>query len=65
MAKDYFQELLDMANYYSTPCEPEVIDVWYEYEGEDNDGNVETSTRNIYNCENCIETNCEYWEKYN
>ena len=41
-------------------CEPQVIGVHQEYEGEG-----EYSESAIYNCENCDDRECEYWSEHN
>lgn len=46
-------------------CEPEVIYIEEEFEGFDNDGYMETSTHNVYNCQECDEEECKYWKEYN
>ena len=44
--------------------EPEVIDSYQEYEGKDENGNIETSTVFVYNCEDCDNDNCEHWKEF-
>ena len=41
------------------PCEPTIVRAEKEYEP---DG---YSLNYIYNCEECYETECEYWKEYN
>ena len=55
----YDQWLMDLADQANTPCEPKVVDVHLE----PSDDTI--SRENIFNCENCQECNCEYWEEYN
>ena len=44
--------------------EPEVIDSYQEYEGKDENGNIETSTVYVYNCEDRDNDNCEHWKEF-
>ena len=61
----YDQWLLDQADRYCSPCEPKIVGSHQEYEGTNEDGSIEYSTEAIYNCEDCDETDCEYWKEYN
>ena len=45
-------------------CEPEVIDIIQDYQGTI-DGSVEFDTIKIYNCESCVNIDCQFWKKYN
>ena len=53
---DYDSYLLSLADYYNSPCVPEVISARKEYEGPG-----EYSMDYTYNCDECFETSCEYW----
>lgn len=55
-AEEEYERTLDRGGY----CEPQVVGVHQEYEG---DGEYSESA--IYNCENCDDKGCEYWNKYN
>ena len=44
--------------------EPAVINSYEEYEGKDENGNIETSTVYVYNCEECDNDNCEHWKEF-
>lgn len=46
-------------------CNPEIIENQLEFEGFDEEGNMETSDNYIYNCHYCEAKDCEYWSKYN
>ncbi len=56
---DYDTWLMRQAEYYCTPCEPTIISAEKVYEA---DG---YSMDYIYNCENCDNTECEYWKEHN
>lgn len=57
--------LENQAEEYYRDCKPTAIEHGYEYEGRDENGNVEYSEWFIVNCERCNETDCEYWAEYN
>ena len=44
--------------------EPKVIDAYKEFEGYDSEGNPEYSMDYTYSCEDCEETDCEYWKQF-
>ena len=44
--------------------EPAVINSYEEYEGKDENGNIETSTVYVYNCEDCDNDICEHWKEF-
>ena len=46
-------------------CKPEVIKSHYEFDGYDENGNVESTLVKYYNCEYCYDKDCENWSKYN
>ena len=46
-------------------CEPEIIGSQDNYEYTNNDGQVISSQEYLYNCNECNETDCEHWRKYN
>ena len=46
-------------------CEPEIIDSYLEFDCFDDEGNMETTRVNDYNCQFCNNEECEYWSKYN
>lgn len=56
---EYDNWLLNQAEQHTAPCEPKVIAVHLEPQ----DGEI--SRENVYNCENCQECNCDYWEEFN
>ena len=64
----YDSWLLQQAEEYMSNAfcdgEPEVIDSYQEYEGQDENGNIETSTVYVYNCEDCDNDNCEHWKEF-
>ena len=67
MVQGYDSWLLQQAdNYMNSFCEgePKVIDAEKEFEGYDEDGNVEYSMSYTYSCQECDETNCEYWKEF-
>ena len=53
-------------DYYDSFCdgEPKVIGVEKEYEGRDEDGNIEYSESYTYSCEECDNRECEHWKEY-
>ena len=64
----YDSWLLQQAEEYMSNAfcdgEPEVIDSYQEYEGKDENGNIETSTVYVYNCEDCDNDECKYWKEF-
>lgn len=56
---DYDSWLMRQAEYYYTPCELTIISAEKVYEA---DG---YSMDYIYNCENCDNTDYEYWKEHN
>ena len=56
---EYDNWLLNQAELHTAPCEPKVIAVHLE----PSDGEIQREP--IYNCENCQECNCDYWEEFN
>ena len=64
----YDSWLLQQAEKYMSNAfcdgEPEVIDSYQEYECKDENGNIETSTAYVYNCEECDNDNCEHWKEF-
>ena len=52
--------------YMDSSCggEPQVIDSYQEYDGQDENGNIETSTVYVYSCEECDNDNCEHWKEF-
>ncbi len=55
----YDQWLLNQAEQATAPCEPKVVAVHLEPA----DGEIQKEP--VYNCENCQECDCEYWEDFN
>ena len=58
--------LLQADRYMESFCEgePKITGAYKEFEGYDEDGNIETSTSYTYNCEDCDETDCEHWKDF-
>ena len=54
---DYSAEQID---YYMTGCAPKVMGIHREYEGND-----DYSANPIYNCDECDNRECGYWNEYN
>ena len=61
----YDTYLLNEAEKHNRDCEPTVVSSGKEYEGRDEDGNIEYSTSNTFNCETCDNAYCEYWSEFN
>ncbi len=55
----YDQWLLNQAEKYTTSCEPKVVGTHQEPQ----DGEI--STEPIFNCEDCQECDCDFWEDHN
>lgn len=56
--------LANQVEKYYEECTPKPVDVHLEFEGRDEMGNLDYSEHIIYNCEECDNSECEYWEKY-
>ena len=65
MNKKYEEYLSNEADKYFDGCLPEVVGYEDVYEFTDEDGQAVASRAYSYSCENCSETDCEYWSKYN
>lgn len=53
-------------DYMSSGCdgEPYIIDAQEEFEGYDDEGNIEYSMDYTYSCEDCNEKDCEHWKEF-
>lgn len=56
---DYDSWLFKQAEEHTAPCEPKVVAVHLEPQ----DGEI--AREPVYNCENCQECDCDYWEDFN
>jgi len=56
---DYDNWLLKQAEEHTAPCEPKVVAVHLEPQ----DGEI--AKEPVFNCENCQECDCDYWEEHN
>lgn len=61
----YDNYLLNEAEKHNRDCEPTVVSSEKEYEGVDGNGNIEYSTSNTFNYQNCDNTECEHWSRFN
>ena len=55
----YDDYLAQQVAIHTEPCEPKVVGKHQE----PSDGEIMTEP--IYNCENCEESDCDYWKDYN
>ena len=62
---DYDSWLDKQAEEYNAECVPKAISVHQEYEGCDEDGNIEYSQSYNMNCEACDERDCKFWAEWN
>lgn len=64
MHDSYLQSQAD--KYYGGDCdgEPQIVDCEREFEGYDEDGNIEFSESYTYSCEECDCDECEHWKDF-